>query len=252
MGAALLLMTTLAASAPADDEGGVGNLATRTCMALDAIGVAASDTGKDPTGPISGPAVWGCYFAAFFSLSFSPIAPGAVTACGTAASGMVGAFMDGRPWWPVLLWSLPGVGVGVLLSLIGVGIVVGTAVFAVAFPGLMTAPVIGVIEPTRSTFASHIPTVPSQPRGGPSIACKCASDSKPGHEVRVLAIDGWLERDVSWIVPRVGVAGASDIAYGFIAGSLAFAGLLSLALALGRNARGEQGGKGQSPTPEPS
>jgi hypothetical protein len=144
------------ASPAQEQDGGVdlGRLSSRTCAALDAIDVAASAHPNDPTGPASGGAVWGCYFGAFFSMSAAPIAPGIGTACATAFGGIVGAYLGGRPFLPVLLWSLPGIGVGAALSLIGLALAVGGS-FALLSLGVAvtSAPVIALVSAVVLAFS---------------------------------------------------------------------------------------------------
>jgi hypothetical protein len=158
----MLLAAPAVAQAPpptpaeAQEEDGVdlGRLSSRTCAALDAIDVAASDHPKDPTGPASGGAVWGCYFGAFFSMSGAPIAPGIATALATAIGGAVGAYLAGRPFLPVLLWSLPGIGIGAALSAIGLAIVAGGSVALIALGVSMTSgPIIAIVSAAVIAFS---------------------------------------------------------------------------------------------------
>lgn len=148
--------------APAQPQGGaaqdegvdLGRLSSRTCTALDAIGVAASDHPDDPTGPASGGAVWGCYFGAFFSMSAAPILPGVGTALATAIGGAVGAYLAGRPFLPVILWSLPGVGIGAALSLLGLALAVGGSFGLLALgASVTTGPVIAVVSAVVLAFS---------------------------------------------------------------------------------------------------
>ncbi len=131
-----------------DDTGGfyLETLARKTLTALDSVGVALTDNPKNPTGPITGAGVWGCYIGGLLSLSGAPMFPGLASALSTAIAGMVGAFNSGQSVLPIMLWTIPGIVFGALLSAAGLGLAVGLTWAFFAWPAVFTAPVIGIVS----------------------------------------------------------------------------------------------------------
>ena len=78
-----------------------------------------------------------------------------MTAIATAIGGVVGAYLAGRSFWPVLLWSLPGIGVGAAFSLIGLAIAVGASLgfLALGITASSAGPVIALASAALMAFS---------------------------------------------------------------------------------------------------